>query len=160
MEAKINLIGREFGRLKVLAEVDPTSERHTQYACLCQCGNLKAVRTYDLLKGKVISCGCAKWLHGLSKSPEYRSWYSMKERCLNKKHPWYKYYGGRGITICKRWMSFENFIADMGSRPPGHTLDRIDCNKSYYPENCRWATVAQQNSNRRNWKAADIDVEF
>lgn len=87
--------------------------------------------------------------HGLSRTPEYRSWYSMKERCFNTKHPCYHLYGGRGITICERWMSITNFYADMGDRPEGTSLDRIDSDKNYEPENCRWATREEQAINTR-----------
>lgn len=88
--------------------------------------------------------------HGHYNSYTYRSWIQMRRRCLDKKCHNYPKYGGRGITVCKRWDDFALFLADMGERPKGYTLDRIDCNKGYYKENCRWATALTQNWNRRN----------
>ncbi len=85
-------------------------------------------------------------------SPTYNSWRGMKKRSLNPNNPNYRYYGGRGIKVCKRWMDFENFLADLGERPEGKTLDRIDNNKGYEPGNCRWATPKQQIQNRREVK--------
>jgi hypothetical protein len=88
--------------------------------------------------------------HGMTLTPEYRSWSSMKQRCSNPKIPKYHLYGGRGITICDHWRSsFANFFADMGPRPPGTTLDRIDADGHYEPSNCRWGTVLEQRHNRR-----------
>jgi len=87
--------------------------------------------------------------HGMFGTATYRAWNDMKKRCLNKTNKSYKYYGGRGITICERWLTFENFLADMGVRPAGLSLDRIDNNGNYEPGNCRWTTHQQQMVNRR-----------
>jgi hypothetical protein len=88
--------------------------------------------------------------HGHSLSPTWRSWSGMLTRCLNERVPNYRWYGGRGIEVCERWLTFLNFLEDMGERPEGMTLDRIDPNGNYEPENCRWSTVAAQNANRTN----------
>ena len=92
----------------------------------------------------------SKTTHGLSRTPEYYAWINMKHRCFNPNHKQYLYYGGRGITVCDRWLNLENFLADMGSRPSAkHSLDRIDNNGDYSPKNCKWSTKAEQENNKR-----------
>lgn len=92
-----------------------------------------------------------------AKTPEYRSWYNMKSRCLNPENKSYHNYGGRGIAICKRWMIFANFLADMGKRPKGTTLDRIKNDGNYKPGNCQWATREEQNGKKRNCRYVEVD---
>ena len=127
----------------------------------CDCGVKKIIRASSVGKGHTKSCGCLQRevvkmycknniVHGMVKTKTYRSWSSMKERCLNKSHKSYKDYGGRGITICREWMKFENFYKDMGDRPPKKTLDRINNDKGYFKKNCKWSTSKEQSNNKRN----------
>ena len=122
----------------------------------------KKIFSPHVITGRTTSCGCywleIKTTHGNSRptvgnSPTYISWSSAKGRCYQKKQPYYFNYGGRGIKMCERWKnSFENFLADMGERPKGKTLDRIDGDGNYEPKNCRWATRSEQSSNQRRYK--------
>lgn len=129
--------------------------------CVCVCGNVRWVGLYVLKTGRSLSCGCvhlanggSRVTHGFSRrgnvSPTYRSWQSMKRRCLEVVSPSYKNYGGRGITVCDRWLKFENFLADMGERPEGFTLSRVDNDGDYEPSNCTWASIGVQSLNKRN----------
>lgn len=142
-----NLTGQTFGMITALS---PASGRH--WVCRCDCGEIRKVQTGNLKSGKTKSCGNhgqGAVSHGRSYSPIYRSWASMKQRCINPLTPAYKNYGGRGISICERWLLFENFLTDMGERPRGYWLDRIDVDGNYELKNCRWATATEQARNRR-----------
>ncbi len=128
------------------------------WLCQCDCGDRKVYRTSQLRHDKCISCGCRIQLvtHGYSNTPTRHSYAAMMRRCLDPRDKSYPDYGGRGITVCKRWQGpkgFLNFIADMGERPPSKTIDRRDVNGNYEPKNCRWATDHMQRMNKRNSKA-------
>jgi|GEM_PF-2384486 len=128
------------------------------WRCVCDCGTVRDVQGYNLSSGKTNSCGCFSAdvasrnnkKHGMRKSTEYRIWSLMIQRCHNKNNPGYRNWGSRGIKVCDAWLeSFENFYKDMGRRPDGTSLDRIDNDGNYEPSNCRWATKRQQTLNRR-----------
>jgi hypothetical protein len=158
MSAKLQLVGMRFGRLTV---TDSAGAKHgvTMWRCECDCGGNKEIRGSRLVQGKTSSCGClvAETMrsmvikHGATGTRTYKAWDSMKQRCFNPKSQYFAAYGGRGISVCARWMeSFENFFTDMGDPPEGMSLDRFpDVDGNYEPGNCRWATDAQQSRNRR-----------
>lgn len=166
--AFVDITNRRFGGVVALRAI-PTPGRKTRWACKCDCGIEFETCGGKLRYGEVISCQqCARKRvsqsrikHGGSMTSEYRIWTHIKSRCLNKKVPEYKHYGGRGISICDRWReSFENFIADMGSRPSAlHSIDRIDNNGNYEPSNCRWSTQKEQTNNTRANRKVLIDSE-
>ncbi|HNA61994.1 MAG TPA: hypothetical protein PKW79_02840 [Rhabdochlamydiaceae bacterium] len=153
----------KFGKLVVIKRVENIGKQ-SGWLCQCVCGKKKVVRYHSLKSGVTKSCGCLRSFihsermkrkalkHGMSGTPTYESWRAMKRRVLNKNNNSYDRYGGRGIGICAEWLhSFETFYSDMGKRPDGMTLDRIDNGNGYSKDNCRWATASEQQRNKRQY---------
>ncbi len=145
--------GARYGRLLVLERAGSDKHYNAQWLCLCDCGNRKIILGQSLRRGLTRSCGCLdvenKTTHGMSYNPLYNVWKNMLRRCHDEKNPRFSDYGGRGIAVCKRWHDIENFVKDMSPRPAGATLDRIDNNGNYCPENTHWASPKEQNLNKR-----------
>ena len=156
-------VGKVFGRLTVVSfshmheaglHGDGYVRRMPYWNCVCECGNTHKASRQCLKSEMTRSCGCLNrdrsTTHGMERTKIYSVWAAMKQRCQNAKHRAFKHYGARGITVCERWQKFENFYSDMGESPaPGLSLDRIDNDSGYRPDNCRWATAKEQNTNRR-----------
>lgn len=155
-------VGERFGRLVVVAKLEMTNHGR-MWECRCDCGSVTKALSARLNNGQTASCGClrhevlvarnTKHGHGSARkgvSRTYTSWQAMHARCYNPSSPSYSNYGGRGIKVCRRWFKFEHFLADMGERPEGMSLDRKKVSLDYSPGNCKWSTRDEQSSNRRN----------
>lgn len=151
----VSMVGVRYGRLVVI------QRNGRECVCACDCGQTFTADRGNVARGRTRSCGClkreaqaernrlsAKHGHAARSTPEYRTWTQMIQRCTNPKASNFADYGGRGITVCEPWRTFAIFYSDMGPRPPGKTLDRIDGTKGYQPGNCRWATPLEQRHNR------------
>lgn len=155
---KIDLMGKRFGRLVVIADIPG------KWLCQCDCGNQISATGTNLRIGDIVSCGCRKkdgfehaTKHGKRNSRLYVIWQGMIRRCGNKNSDQYVRYGARGISVCDRWKNFENFLADMGEPPEGATIDRINNDGNYEPGNCRWASTKEQGRNKRTNRVFEID---
>lgn len=165
MDIAKNMLGRRAGRLTVISRAPPVIYAGRVYAawvCLCRCGKQVTAIGSKLRNGHTKSCGCYKIdrlisrsvTHGHSRknrSPEYKIWCSIKQRCYNPQNPHYKNYGGRGIKMSDSWYhSYEKFFSDIGKRPKGHSIERVDNNGDYSKENCKWIPFSDQGCNKRN----------
>jgi hypothetical protein len=154
----IDLSGLKFGKLIVIKYMGRDKWGNARWLCKCDCNKTKIILGLSLKTGNTKSCGCSTsemisiriTKHGMSNSKLYHTWEAMIQRCINPNCETYKNYGGRGITVCKQWIKFENFLKDMGKKSKGKQLDRIDNNKGYYKKNCRWINHKENNRNKRN----------
>lgn len=150
MNKTLDLAGKQFGKLTVIERIENRG-KHAQWLCKCECGNDYRVITGSLTSGNTKSCGCLTVAtHGMARSRAYKIWRGMRERCFNKNFHHFKDYGGRGITVCEKWLTFDGFWEDMKhGYMDDLTLDRKNVNGNYEPSNCRWATMEEQQNNKR-----------
>jgi len=157
---KHNLDGQQFGKWLVLSFDGFKKNKGASWLCKCSCGVEKSIAAGELLRNRTSSCHqCAmnefSKTHGMTDTLEYKTWCSMRARCYLPSNPSYSHYGGRGITVCERWLGedgFQNFYADLGPKPyPEYSLERKDNNQGYNPDNCKWATILEQNRNKTSY---------
>lgn len=151
--------GDRFGLWTAVSRA-PNRGPSVYWVCRCQCGNEREVRADGLKNGRSTSCGCRPYelqTHGRATTPEYKAWTAMHQRCENPNSQRWPQYGARGIRVDERWSTFEAFLSDMGERPSGHSLERIDNDGPYSPENCRWATSLDQGRNTRRNRVLTFD---
>ena len=164
---RINMEGKRYGNIVAVRECGKASSGDLTWLFKCDCGNELVANGYNARSGKLISCKkcsaerirLASVKHGKSETPEFSTWTDIQTRCYNKNTKAFKDYGGRGITVCSKWLeSFDNFLSDMGNKPSkSHSIDRINNNGNYEPNNCRWATIETQANNKRNNRKLTIN---
>ena len=159
-----NLENERFGRLLVVSVAPRGKFNEIRWNCKCECGRESVVSASSLRNGTTKSCGCLKsellksnktiknFRHGGTNTSEYSSWTSMRDRCKNPKNVGWKSHGGRGIKVCSRWNDFKNFLQDMGKKPDGFWIDRINNNGHYVPSNCQWVSPSENLKNTRRQK--------
>lgn len=166
---RADLTGRTFGRLTVIESAGSTPKHEALWNCQCACGTAKTVLASSLTRGFTRSCGCfalerlseTHTTHGMTHHPLHDVWTNMKQRCFNEKHPAFHRYGGRGVTVCERWMAFEPFVEDMfPTWQKGLTIEREDANGNYEPSNCVWASRKVQSSNKEKTIRAELNGEL
>jgi hypothetical protein len=168
MSRLVDLSGKTFGRWTVVSRAENSVAGQTRWLCRCVCDNQAVVQAAALKTGHSQSCGCLKvevlvnkfTTHGHARdgaTPTYHSWAGMIARCTNENHAAYPYYGGSGITVCERWLEFPNFLADMGEKPTGKSIERRNYRIGYEPKNCCWATLKEQARNRRSNRLITLD---
>jgi len=169
-DMRIDLTGQVFGRLTAVTPAGRNKHGQTMWACKCECGAEVVVVAGNMKSGNSCSCGCFRkellTKHGDAPRPgnggwtkEYRTWNNVRQRCLNPCSPRWLNYGGRGISICARWVnSYEAFLQDMGRGPEGTSIDRIDNNGNYEPGNCHWASATEQRKNQRPRRVPNTSV--